>query len=152
MTKAPAPRPTTRIRRGRRGAAARALPACLFVLLLGGGGVVAFGQAADSAEEVIETTRTRAGELSLARRRRGEAVTIIIRLGGRLVAEKEASEEGDGYGGASVYGVYPKSAPRHALVRLTTMVTASSSLRRTRLNSPARVRTVSITSSEELAA
>lgn len=72
------------------------------------------------AEEVIETTGTRAGELSLVRRKRDEATTIVIKLNGKVLAEKEASAEGDAYSEAGVYGAYPKSSPRFVLVRLGT--------------------------------
>lgn len=74
----------------------------------------------DSSEEVIETARTPAGELTLVRRREGEAVTIIVKLYGRVVAEKEASREGDAYTTASVYGLYPKASPRFAVITLST--------------------------------
>ncbi len=97
-----------------------ALAAFLLFALLCVAGPAASAQAGGASEEVIETTRTPAGELSLVRRRRGEAVTVVIKLGGRVVAEKEASREGDGYRGASVYGVYPQASPRYALVSLET--------------------------------
>lgn len=71
-------------------------------------------------EEVMDTTRTPAGELTLVRRREGEAVTVIIKLNGRVVAEKRASDEGDAYDGASFHGLYPQNAPRVALVSLST--------------------------------
>jgi hypothetical protein len=102
-------------------ATARAVVFCILVVLPGvGGGGVARGQAGDSSEEVIEKARTRSGELSLARRKRDEAVTLIIRLDGKVVAEKEASEEGDAYSDAGLYGTYPARSPRYALVRLST--------------------------------
>jgi hypothetical protein len=94
---------------------ARVIVVFVFVVLPVGGEARA---QATTAEELLETVRTPAGELSLARRRAGEAVTVVIRLDGRVVAEKEASAEGDAYRGASLYGVYPKAAPRYALVSL----------------------------------
>ena len=94
----------------------RALAACAFAALLCGS---AFAQGGAPSEDVIETAKTPAGELSLVRRRQEEAVTIVIKLGGRVFAEKSASREGDSYRDASVYGTYPRAAPRYALVRLT---------------------------------
>lgn len=97
-----------------------ALAACLLFALLGVSSPETSAQTDASSDEVIETAQTPAGELSLARRRTGEAVTIVIRLGGRVIASKEASREGDGYRGASLYGVYPRESPRYALVSLET--------------------------------
>lgn len=101
-----------------RRAASRALAAGLFAALLCVG--AARAQTDNPSEEVIETARTPAGELSLARRRAGEAVTIVIKLNGRVVAEKEASQEGDAYSAASIRGLYPRGAPRYAVVGLST--------------------------------
>jgi hypothetical protein len=58
--------------------------------------------------------------LSLVRRRGADAATIIIKLNGRVVAEKGASADGDAYEGASLRGLYPRNAPRFALVSLST--------------------------------
>lgn len=96
----------------------RAAVAFSFAVLLCAGSARA--QTSDSAEEVVETARTPAGELILARRREGEAVTILVKLYGRVVAEKEASKEGDAYSTASVYGLYPKSSPKFAVITLST--------------------------------
>lgn len=96
----------------------RAAFAFLLAALLGAG--AARAQTNDPREEVIETARTPAGELTLARRRDGEAVTILVKLHGRVVAEKEASREGDAYTAASVYGLYPKASPRFAVIALST--------------------------------
>jgi hypothetical protein len=113
MTTARTPTPKTSLR----SAPLLALAACLFAALLGVG--AASAQTGGASEEVIETAQTPAGELSLVRRRAGEeAVTVVIKLRGRVVAEKEASREGDGYRDASVYGVYPQASPRYALVKL----------------------------------
>lgn len=71
-------------------------------------------------EELMDTARTPAGELTLVRRREGEAVTVVIKLNGSVVAEKAASEEGDAYRDASFRGLYPQAAPRYALVSLST--------------------------------
>jgi hypothetical protein len=71
-------------------------------------------------EEVMDTARTPAGELTLVRRREGEAVTVVIKLDGRVVAEKTASREGDAYESASFAGLYPRTAPRYALVGFST--------------------------------
>lgn len=71
-------------------------------------------------EEVLDTARTPAGELTLVRRREGEAVTVVFKLNGTVVAEKRASGEGDAYEGASFRGLYPRHAPRYALVSLST--------------------------------
>lgn len=68
----------------------------------------------------MDTARTPAGELTLVRRREGEVVTVVIKLDGRVVAEKRASDEGDAYEGASFAGLYPRAAPRYALVGLST--------------------------------
>lgn len=91
----------------------------IFVALLSASSARA--QTSDSSEEVIETARTPAGELVLARRRAGEAVTILVKLFGRVVAEKEASREGDAYTSASVFGLYPKTkSPSFAVITLST--------------------------------
>jgi hypothetical protein len=69
----------------------------------------------------MDTAQTPAGELSLVRRREeGVGVTVVIKLGGRVVAEKSASREGDAYEGASFVGLYPQAAPRYALVGFST--------------------------------
>jgi len=78
--------------------------------------VPARAQTNDSAEEVLET----AGGMTLARRRDGEAVTILVKMHGSVVAEKGASREGDAYTTASVYGRYPKASPKFAVVMLST--------------------------------
>ena len=90
----------------------------IFTALLCVGAVRA--QTNDSSEEVIDTARTPAGELSLVRRRSGEGVTILIKMFDRVVAEKESSREGDAYSTASIYGLYPKASPRFAVVTLST--------------------------------
>jgi len=93
----------------------RAAVGFLFAALLAAG--PARAQTNGSAEEVLET----AGSMTLARRRDGEAVTIIIKMYGSLVAEKSASREGDAYTTASVYGRYPpKASPKFAVVMLST--------------------------------
>ena len=68
----------------------------------------------------MDTVRTPAGELSLVRRRDGDGVTILIKLNGKVIAEKGASAEGAVYDGAAFEGLYPKAAPRYALVGLST--------------------------------
>lgn len=85
-----------------------------FIVLFGV--VPARAQTNDSAEEVLETS----GSMTLARRRDGEAVTILIKMQGSVVAEKSASREGDAYATASVYGRYPKASPKFAVVMLST--------------------------------
>ncbi len=87
----------------------------IFAALLYGAGP-ARAQTNDSAEEVLETL----GSMTLARRRDGEAVTILIRMYGSVVAEKSASREGDAYTTASVYGRYPQASPKFAVVMLST--------------------------------
>ena len=90
--------------------------ACLLAALHGVG--AARGQ---TGEEVMDTAQTPAGELSLVRRREQEGtVTVVIKLGGRVVAEKTASREGDAYESASFAGLYPQGAPRYALVGFST--------------------------------
>jgi hypothetical protein len=101
----------------------RAAVAFAFAALLGFGAARAqtVGAAAEVAEEVMDTAETPAGELSLSRRREeGGTVTIRIKLGGRVLAEKTASREGDAYQGASFVGLYPRAAPRYALVGFST--------------------------------
>ena len=93
--------------------------ACLLAAL----GVVgaARPQTGGASEEVMDTAQTPAGELSLVRRREPESkVVIVIKLGGRVVAEKGASREGDAYESASFAGLYPQGAPRYALVGFST--------------------------------
>jgi hypothetical protein len=114
MTTARTPTPKTLLCR----AHALALVACVLAALHGFG--AASAQTPGAAEEVIETAQTPAGELSLVRRRAGEGVTIVIKLGARVVAEKEASEEGDAYSAASIHGLYPAASPRYAVVTLST--------------------------------
>ena len=92
----------------------RAAVVFIFVILFGAG--AARAQTNDSAEEVLET----AGSMTLARRRDGEAVTILFKMHGNVVAEKSASREGDAYTTASVYGRYPKASPKFAVVMLST--------------------------------
>ena len=92
----------------------RAAFAFIFAALLSGAGA-ARAQTNDS-EEVLETS----GSMTLARRRDGEAVTILIKMHGGVVAEKSASREGDAYTTASVYGRYPKASPKFAVVMLST--------------------------------
>lgn len=70
-------------------------------------------------EDVLDTTRTPAGELSLVRRHDADEETILVKLNGNVVAEKQASNEGEAYTTASFYGLYPKAAPRYVLVELT---------------------------------
>lgn len=72
------------------------------------------------AEELLDTVQTPAGELILVRRREGEAKTIVIKLNGRAVAEKGASRDGYAYESASFNGLYPRAAPRYALVSFMT--------------------------------
>ena len=97
----------------------RAAFAFIFAALLCAGAVQA--QTDDSSEEVLDTARTPAGELILARRRSGEAVTILIKLYGHVVAEKNASREGDAYTSASVFGLYPRTkSPDFAVITLST--------------------------------
>jgi hypothetical protein len=103
-----------------RRASTRALAACLFAALLVAAAATR-AQTNNSSEDVMDAARTPAGELSLVRRRGAdETVTIVIKLGDRVVAEKEASERGDAYRHASLLGLYPQDAPRYALVRLST--------------------------------
>lgn len=112
----PAVRPTP-LRRAVFGA----LAVCLLAALHGVGVAPAQTGGADAAEEVMDTAQTPAGPLSLSRRREVEGtVAVVIRLGGRVVAEKRASREGDAYQGASFVGLYPRAAPRYALVGLST--------------------------------
>lgn len=91
----------------------RALALCLLAAL------PAFAARARSqtpSEEVVDSARTPAGELTVVRRREpDEVVTIVIKLGGRVLAEK-----GDGYRSASIRGTYPARSPRYALVGLST--------------------------------
>jgi hypothetical protein len=115
MTKAPDARPKTFPRR----APSKALALGLLAALLSAAASPAWTKVAPQ-EEVMDTARTPAGELSLVRRREGEAVTVLIKLNGRVVAEKGASAEGEAYDGAAFYGLYPKGAPRYALVGLST--------------------------------
>ena len=96
----------------------RAAVVFIFAAVLGSGAAPARTHVPQ--EEVMDTARTPAGELTLVRRREGEAVTVVIKLDGRVVAEKRASGEGDAYDGASFHGLYPRSAPRLALVSLST--------------------------------
>ena len=114
MTKAPGAGSKTFPRRAR----PAALAACLLAALLLAGASKA--RTSVRQEEVMDTARTPAGELSLVRRREGEAVTVLIKLDGRVVAEKGASAEGDVYDGAAFEGLYPKGAPHYALVGLST--------------------------------
>ena len=101
------------------GRAVFAALACLLVALHGVGSARA--QTGGATEEVMDTAQTPAGELSLVRRREPEgAVRIVIKLGGRVVAEKGASREGDAYESASFAGLYPQGAPRYALVGFST--------------------------------
>lgn len=114
MTTARPAQPKTPLRRAVFGA----LAACLLAALQGVG---AAAQTGGAAEEVMGTAQTPAGELSLVRRREGEGTVVVrIKLGGRVVAEKSASREGDAYQGASFVGLYPQAAPRFALVGLST--------------------------------
>ena len=76
---------------------------------------------AQTGEEVMDTAQTPAGELSLVRRREQEGtIVIVIKLGGRVIAEKTASREGDAYESASFAGLHPQAAPRYALVGFST--------------------------------
>lgn len=95
----------------------RAAVAFIFAALLDFGSA----RAGVRQEDVLDTARTPAGELSLVRRRDpGEAETIFIKLNGHVVAEKQASKESETYATASFYGLYPtKAAPRYLLVELT---------------------------------
>jgi hypothetical protein len=95
----------------------RAAVVFIFVALLSVGATRA--QTNDSSEEVMDTAQTPAGELILARRRTSEGTTILIKLFGRVVAEKEASREGDAYSSALIYGLYPKASPRFAVITLS---------------------------------
>lgn len=89
---------------------------CLLAALHGAGAA-----RAQTGEEVMDRAQTPAGELSLVRRREPEGtVTILIKLGGRVVAEKNASREGDAYESASFAGLYPQGSPRYALVGFST--------------------------------
>lgn len=111
-----APDAATKTRLGR---AVFAALACLLAALHGAGAATA--QTGAAAEDVLDTAQTPAGELRLVRRRGQEgAVVIVIKLGGRVLAEKGASREGDAYAGASFAGLYPRDAPRYALVGLST--------------------------------
>lgn len=107
---------TPKTLRGR--AIQRAAVAFIFAAVLCAGAVRA--RTGVPQEEIMDTARTPAGELTLVRRREGEAVTILFKLDGRVVAEKRASREGDAYDGASFRGLYPQHAPRYALVSLST--------------------------------
>jgi hypothetical protein len=96
----------------------RAAVAFIFAALLGAG--AARAQTNNPGEEVLETARTPAGELSLVRRRDAdEAETFQVKLNGGVVAEKQVSGEGETYVAASFYGLYPKAAPRYVLLELT---------------------------------
>ncbi|HEX8292661.1 MAG TPA: hypothetical protein VF570_12945 [Pyrinomonadaceae bacterium] len=107
--------PQTTLRRALFGA----LAACLLAALQGTG--AARAQAGGASEELMDRAQTPAGELSLVRRREEAGpVTVVIKLGGRVLAEKGASREGDAYEGASFVGLYPQAAPRYALVGLST--------------------------------
>ncbi|HEV2861556.1 MAG TPA: hypothetical protein VGX48_11150 [Pyrinomonadaceae bacterium] len=89
---------------------------CLLAALHGAG-----AGRAQTGEEVMDTAQTPGGELSLVRRREPEGtVTVVIKLGDKVVAEKTASREGDAYEGASFAGLYPQGSPRYALVGLST--------------------------------
>lgn len=92
----------------------RAAVAFLFAVTFCAG--TARAQTNDPSEEVLETS----GALTLARRRDGEAVTILFKMHGHTVAEKSASPEGDAYTSASVFGGYPKSSPKYVVVALST--------------------------------
>jgi hypothetical protein len=97
----------------------RAAVAFIFAAVLGSGAATALTRV--PREEVMDTARTPAGELSLVRRREREgAVVVVIKLGGRVIAEKTASREGDAYESASFAGLYPRAAPRYALVGFST--------------------------------
>ncbi|HLM55266.1 MAG TPA: hypothetical protein VK422_04005 [Pyrinomonadaceae bacterium] len=92
---------------------------CLLAALDGVG--AARAQTGGASEEVMDTAQTPAGELSLVRRREQEGnVVIVIKLGDKVVAEKTASREGDAYESASFAGLYPRAAPRYALVGFST--------------------------------
>ena len=102
-------------------ASQRAAVAFIFATLICAGAATAQTGGAAAAEEVMDTAQTPAGELSLVRRREPEGtVAVVFKLGGRVVAEKSASREGDAYQGASFVGLYPQDAPRYALVGLST--------------------------------
>lgn len=91
----------------------KALAACLLAALLCFGETPARTEVRQ--EELGDTARTPAGELSIVRRRGpDEAVTIVVKLGERVLAEKEA-----GYRDASIYGTYPAQSPRYALLSLS---------------------------------
>lgn len=97
----------------------RAAVALIFAALLACAGP-ARAQTDDTSGDVLDAARTPAGELVISRRRAADgADTFIIKLDGEVVTEKGASEEGDAYVAASFYGLYPKGAPRYALVELT---------------------------------
>jgi len=114
MTRARPATPQTSVRR----AVLLALAVCLLAALHG---VAPAQTGVAAAEEVVDTAQTPAGELSLVRRREADGVVaVVIKLGGRVLAEKSASREGDAYQGASFAGLYPQSAPRYALVGLST--------------------------------
>lgn len=111
-----APDPTRKTFRGR--ALQRAAVAFLFASFVCAG--AARAQAGARQEDVLETARTPAGELSLVSRLDADGtVTILVKLDGNVVAEKRAPNEGGGYATASFYGLYPKAAPRYVLVELT---------------------------------
>ena len=115
MTRAQGATPQTTLGR----AVSAALAACLLAALCGVG--AARAQAGAAGEEVMDRVQTPVGELSLVRRREADgAAAILIKLGDRVVAEKRASGEGDVYDGAAFAGLYPRSAPRYALVGLST--------------------------------
>ncbi|HEX8720755.1 MAG TPA: hypothetical protein VF736_09015 [Pyrinomonadaceae bacterium] len=89
----------------------RSLAVCLFAALHAH---AAYAQSTAS-EDVIETAQTPAGELSVVRRRApDDAVTIVVKLGEKVLAEKEG-----GYRTAGIHGTYPARAPRYALIELT---------------------------------
>lgn len=92
----------------------RAAVAFLFAALVCAGAA----RAGVRQEDVLDTARTPAGELSLVRRRDADEETILVKLNGNVVAEKRASHEGETYATASFYGLYPKTAPRYILVEL----------------------------------
>jgi hypothetical protein len=112
--KAYASAPKTTLRRAVFGALA-------FCLLAAPHGVgEARSQTDGVSEELLDTAQTPVGELMLVRRHEGWVTTIIIKLGGRVLAEKGASRDGYAYASALFDGLYPRAAPRYALVSFMT--------------------------------
>ncbi len=93
--------------------------AFIFAAMLSAGAVPARTRVPQ--EDVMDTAQTPAGELSLVRRREQEgAVVIVIKLGDQVIAEKIAPRDATAYESASFAGLYPRAAPRYALISFMT--------------------------------